>query len=358
MSENFRNIETLNWKSLVSEAIKRRKEEKLTQKKHALLAGVSVPTMQEFERGSTTLTLQKVIDILDVVGLISNEEAKNNLEIFYETAEQRWYSLVQDLLKEDQTNNRGRELDQTFAHTYGAFTYTFAIVKKTPIKMDVIQLKNKLMSASRIKYTKHSPFYIYSNNPLLKPNLVQNYIIECWYKTSKLGDIISGDTSDHYFWWASTDGQLHYHKGYMEDNWEKGSPGKVLYIDVAIAQAVEMILFATRLGSCWDQKNDETTKIDLFLNYRGLAGRRLVVDNETIQSHICKQDGYKSRVTFDVDQISDDDKDRENLIGLIYELLSRLFQNFDFYKLSKDYLADSIEKIISKRQVINYFPGL
>lgn len=349
MSTNIRNIEPFNWKSLVSEAIKRREEEKLTQKMHALLAGVSVPTMQEFERGSTTITLQKVMDILGVVGLISNEEAKNNLEIFCETAEQRWYSLVQNLLRENQSKNRGREMDQTLAHTYGAFTYTFAIVKKTPIKIDVIQLKKMLIAASRIKYTKRAPFYIYSNNPYLKPNLVQNNIIECWYKSSISDDMITGDTSDNYFWWASTDGQLHYHKGYMEDNWEKGSPGKILYIDVAIAQAVEMILFARRLSSCWHQKNDETTKIDLFLNYRGLTGRRLAVDSETIQSYICKQDLYKSRVTFDVDLISEDGKDRENLIDLIYELLSKLFHNFDFYKLSRDYFADTIEKTISKK---------
>ena len=52
------------------EAIRRRKEEKLTQREHAALASVSIPTIVGFDRGEKTLTLAKAFDILRVVGLI------------------------------------------------------------------------------------------------------------------------------------------------------------------------------------------------------------------------------------------------------------------------------------------------
>ena len=71
MSETFRGVSPLDWQSLVGEALRRRKEEGLTQKEHAALANVSIPTIAAFDRGETTLTLAKAFDILRVVGLLS-----------------------------------------------------------------------------------------------------------------------------------------------------------------------------------------------------------------------------------------------------------------------------------------------
>lgn len=63
-----RNIR-LNWPEFVEEAIKRRKLQKLTQEQLAVLAGVSKPTLNNFEQGKTTITLVNVIKILKVLGL-------------------------------------------------------------------------------------------------------------------------------------------------------------------------------------------------------------------------------------------------------------------------------------------------
>ncbi|HRK98446.1 MAG TPA: helix-turn-helix transcriptional regulator [Alphaproteobacteria bacterium] len=59
----------LNWSGLVEEAIKRRKEQKLTQEQLAVLAGVSKPTLNSFERGKTTIKLDSAIKILRMLGL-------------------------------------------------------------------------------------------------------------------------------------------------------------------------------------------------------------------------------------------------------------------------------------------------
>lgn len=63
-----RNIR-LNWQTLVTEAIKRRKAQRLTQEKLAMLAGVSKPTLNNFEQGKTHITLDNAIKILKILGL-------------------------------------------------------------------------------------------------------------------------------------------------------------------------------------------------------------------------------------------------------------------------------------------------
>ena len=59
----------LNWAGLTLEAIKRRKEQRLTQEQLAVLAGVSKPTLNRFEQGKANITLESVIKILRVLGL-------------------------------------------------------------------------------------------------------------------------------------------------------------------------------------------------------------------------------------------------------------------------------------------------
>lgn len=64
-----RNI-FLNWKSLVQEAIARRKEQKLSQEALAILAGISKPTLNNFEQGKTTIALDSALKILQILGMV------------------------------------------------------------------------------------------------------------------------------------------------------------------------------------------------------------------------------------------------------------------------------------------------
>ena len=63
-----RNVR-LNWDDLVIEAIKRRKEQRLTQKQLAVIAGVSGPTLNSFEQKKTSITLDSAIKILQCLDL-------------------------------------------------------------------------------------------------------------------------------------------------------------------------------------------------------------------------------------------------------------------------------------------------
>ncbi|MCY4207244.1 MAG: helix-turn-helix transcriptional regulator [Roseovarius sp.] len=63
-----RNIQ-LNWQGVVQEAVRRRKEQKLTQEQLAVLAGVSKPTLNGFEQGKTNIRLDNALKILGMLGL-------------------------------------------------------------------------------------------------------------------------------------------------------------------------------------------------------------------------------------------------------------------------------------------------
>ena len=64
-----RNIR-LNWNLLVEEAIKRRKERKISQRRLAAIAEVSQPTVSRFEQRKDDIQLSSAIKILSVLGLV------------------------------------------------------------------------------------------------------------------------------------------------------------------------------------------------------------------------------------------------------------------------------------------------
>ncbi|MCY4224242.1 MAG: helix-turn-helix transcriptional regulator [Bacteroidetes bacterium] len=64
-----RNIQ-LNWGLLVQEAIRRRKERKISQRRLAAIVEISQPTVSRFERQQKDIQLSSAIKILDALGMI------------------------------------------------------------------------------------------------------------------------------------------------------------------------------------------------------------------------------------------------------------------------------------------------
>jgi transcriptional regulator with XRE-family HTH domain len=64
-----RNIQ-LDWPRVVEEAVRRRREQGLTQKQLAVLAGVSGPTVNRFERRKGNITLKSSLAILKLLGML------------------------------------------------------------------------------------------------------------------------------------------------------------------------------------------------------------------------------------------------------------------------------------------------
>ncbi|HCR85683.1 MAG TPA: hypothetical protein DIV86_03290 [Alphaproteobacteria bacterium] len=66
MERNFQ----LDWQEIVTEAINRRKQQKLNQKQLAVIAGISHPTIIKFENCDPSLKLESAFAILKVLGLV------------------------------------------------------------------------------------------------------------------------------------------------------------------------------------------------------------------------------------------------------------------------------------------------
>ncbi|MCY4000305.1 MAG: helix-turn-helix transcriptional regulator [Bacteroidetes bacterium] len=64
-----RNIQ-LNWGLLVQEAIRRRKERNISQRRLASIVEISQPTVSRFERQQKDIQLSSAIKILDALGMI------------------------------------------------------------------------------------------------------------------------------------------------------------------------------------------------------------------------------------------------------------------------------------------------
>ena len=63
----------LDWHLLVEEAIKRRKEQKISQRRLAAISGVSQPTISRFEQRRDDIQLSSAFKILEALGLVARK---------------------------------------------------------------------------------------------------------------------------------------------------------------------------------------------------------------------------------------------------------------------------------------------
>ena len=64
----------LNWQRLVREAVAVRKQERLSQRDIAALAGVTQPTVVKFEKGSTSIRVNSALAILRALSLAERQD--------------------------------------------------------------------------------------------------------------------------------------------------------------------------------------------------------------------------------------------------------------------------------------------
>ena len=60
----------LNWPILIEEAKQRRKSLKITQKRLALMANISTPTVSRFENGEKDIGLSTILNLFGLLGMI------------------------------------------------------------------------------------------------------------------------------------------------------------------------------------------------------------------------------------------------------------------------------------------------
>lgn len=260
MSTHPREIAPFNWQALVAEAIRRRKAESMTQREHAALASVSIPTIVAFDRGESTLTLVKAFDILRVVGLLDEPSEKGAQETFVQDAFRRWRDLTTQLPE----NSPGRFPD-------GWYRIDYALDGE--LKDIELHQFTDVLKASVVRHTGW-PLFLYMARPEFKPKEVDG-VIESWIKPADAGvDRAHTDPAHCDFWRATPTGRMFTIRGYQEDSQETFPPRTIFDTTLPTWRLGEALLHAENLANKL-AIHPKKTNVRLRALYTGLSGRVL-----------------------------------------------------------------------------------
>lgn len=342
MYKDFGGImEQFDWVGIVNEAIVRRQEEGLSQKKHTALAGVSIPTMISFEKAETTISIEKVLAILDVVGMVAKPKiSSDKLQAFATQANAKWFELTKKLDKDSLPAK----------HPYGYTSYAFRIHGQMR-GIDHIVFYKILDDVAKTKYSGWSPFWIPTSDDI-KPYVVDNQIIECWLGTKAKGDpfnLFTASTTD--FWRASKEGYMYLQRGYQEDSNEDIAPKEIFDLTIPIRIAAEVICYAGRLARARAQ-NTEESSIELHVKYTGLQGRLLANWSDPAspffdKKRVATSDIAEMSIKFDLNEICE--PLHESVAKIVYRLLKELYTKFNFYELQYEFIEAKLKSVFSKQ---------
>ncbi|HEX4409011.1 MAG TPA: transcriptional regulator [Xanthobacteraceae bacterium] len=334
MPTDPRRIAPLDWRALVDETIRRRKAEKLTQREHAALASVSVPTIVAFDRGEETLTLTKAFDILRVVGLLDESEKKEGAQgAFVQEAFTRWRALTKDLPQ-----------DSPGRFTNGWYRFDYAL-EGGLIDYELHEFK-ELLRKSVLMHTGW-PLFLFAGRPDLEP-YEQDGVIECWLKPSDAApNRPLGDPAHSDFWRAAPTGRAFIIRGYQEDSQDTFSPKTIFDTTLPTWRLGEVALHAKNIV---DQLAQDQEKITVRLRalYTGLSGRVLRAWANPLADLIVE--GGAARSDEALLETSIPAKEIENnLARYIHPLIASLFERFGVTGLSIDRVEAELEKMKNNR---------
>jgi transcriptional regulator with XRE-family HTH domain len=318
-------IEPLDWDALVIEAKRRRAKEKLTQQGHAALAGVSRDTIRAFDRFERSLTLEKALAILDVVGLAAGRgaAASDVHKEFVRRAVESWTRLSAQRPDGDPAR---------FPFGHAACDYHFTGDLKPVTAATLLEILAALPSVSG-----WSPFHIF-NMPSLRPIVEESDAgeeLECWLGTPD-EDKFLRDAAHSDYWRASPAGSFVVLRGYQEDGSELAEPGCFLDSILPIYRMADIVQHALLLAAEFPGRVE---RITFTVSWTGLKGRRLVnwadpgrASYRNISSP-CRVGSLSNFLTVD---LSDDSKSIlrrsvANLVRPLYEAFGRFNDDVDIF---------------------------
>lgn len=340
MLQSSRGISPLNWQLFINEALRRRKTEKLTQKEHAALAGVSIPTIAAFERRDMTLSLAKAFDILRVVGLIEETKEEDVQDGFVRQSFTRWQKLSNQLPE----NAPGR-----FLHGWYQFDYYLEGDLKS---VDLKAFEKILELANKTTYTGWPPFLVITNRESnFRPEAVEG-MLECWLQPKKDGFPLPyyKDVATCDFWRADPNGRMFLIRGYQEDSAETFSAGSVFDNILPIWRMGEVLLHAEQLASLLQKSSKSSIMLHFRAIYNGLSGRVLRSWSNPLNSIFFEQGAGAAKNNEAVLQAIIPIEDiSSRLAEHIYPIVTSLYERFGIAELSRTFVDRQIAELISRR---------
>ena len=264
-------------------------------------------------------------------------DAVEELTKFCEAAHRRWQELIRD-----------EQPDSPVRFPLGFYEMGFSFVGAPPLR-GLNDLRTRLRDAGRITYTGWPPF-VDLNERGWTASVFEDFV-EAWLG-KRVEDAISQRTSaTSDFWRASPGGKLYTIRGYTEDDlmgsytYHTGDfvgPGEVIDLTYPVRRVAEGCLFAERLAETYD----EVEGIIMSMRFTGLKGRRLISLTKSRgyhESRISDTDDVVLRATATPQQV------RNNIVEIIHDLLTPLYEKFSFYQISSQLVSEEIEDMRHRR---------
>lgn len=329
----------LDWHNVVKTALMTRKELGLTQKKHAALAGVSIPTMVSFEKGEDTISMGKVYHILRIVGMIEKPKPPpDTLQLFTQDSHQGWIEKT-----------KSYPPTCPMRHPHGHVTYSFA-VKGELKKMDFSDPKSRKASPFEKALEKIAarPFDIFSYC------LVHDGILERTFSQEDITNYSPINISLWDFWRISPMG-FGYLQGCYAEDLGLVEPKKIIDLSLPLLRLADLILYSYRFAKVLCQ-NPADAVVEIRATYTGLDGRTLVnwcnpLDPLRGYPRIIQNDSVEIHGKFLLAEIYNPLEKiplYQTVSQLIYRLLKDFYAYFDFYEIEYEFIETAIKKYIRK----------
>jgi transcriptional regulator with XRE-family HTH domain len=249
----------LDWSGLVREAKRRRRADGLSQVGHAQLAGVSRDTLRAFDRYETSISVEKAIAILKVVGLVASGGEATRHAGFVRRAMERWTQLTD-------------QLPVGAAARFPLGSNTADIAFAGDFDIDASRLLAILRALPSI--SGWSPFHVFAK-PSLQPVTFGDEI-ECWLGREQ-DDRFFADAPHQDYWRLSTRGDGILIRGYQEDGVDSAEPGTFLDLVLPIWRVADVVEFVRLLSSHLIEAGAASIeRVAIGSHWTGLLGRRML----------------------------------------------------------------------------------
>lgn len=251
--------------------------------------------------------------------------AQEELHAFCEAARARWSKLVECLPEGAQ---------ERFPHGFYEMGFSLVGARSVP---NLTELQTRLDSARRLKLTGWSAF-LRLTTPEWAPYPHEDFV-EAWVGRPAARQQNLKDAAYSDFWRASREGKLYTIRGYTEDSIaDRIAPGKAIDITLPVWRVGEGVLFAARLAEAFE----EVEAIAVECRFTGLDGR-YVTSLDSSRAVFNDRFSRTSEVT--LAGRATPDQIRDNLTEFMHQLLTPLYERFDFLPLSSELVDTELVRL-------------